>query len=123
LCLPALCGAAAHREVHPALVRGHTVGVDHVHAVLPGAAARGYAHAHLLSTRLGPRGQTVAQVTVLLASLALLMVLGRVWDAPIIPGAGGQPGSAGDLVASIGVLLAARVRLPFCWRPVSRAPA
>src|SRR5437899_1196844 len=31
----------------------------------------GYAHAHLVSTRLGPRGQTVAQVTVLLASLAL----------------------------------------------------
>src|SRR6266516_1591812 len=39
--LPALCGAAAHREVHPALVRGHTVGMDHLHAVLPGAAARG----------------------------------------------------------------------------------
>ncbi len=73
----------------------------------------GYAHAHLLSTRLGPRGQTVAQVTVLLASLALLMVLGRVWDAPITPGAGWKPGSADDPVAFIVVLLAVSVGLPF----------
>src|SRR5438034_1371714 len=73
----------------------------------------GYAHAHLVSTRLGPRGQTVAQLTVLLASLALLVVLGRVWDAPIIPGAGWKPGSADDPVAFIVVLLAVRVGLPF----------
>src|SRR5206468_5115143 len=37
----------------------------------------GYAHAHMVSTRLAPRAQSAAQVTVLLASLALLGVLGR----------------------------------------------
>src|SRR3989441_5990468 len=73
----------------------------------------GYAHAHLLSTRLGPRGQTVAQVTVVLASLALLMVLGRVWDAPIAPGAEWKPGSTDDPVTSIVALLAVSVGLPF----------
>src|SRR5437773_464330 len=41
------------------------------------------------------------------------MVLGRVWDAPIIPGAGWKPGSADDPVAFIVVLLAVSVGLPF----------
>ena len=41
LVVPALPGAAADRAADPAVVRRQRRGVDHLHAVLPGAAARG----------------------------------------------------------------------------------
>src|SRR3990172_13141358 len=46
----------------------------------------GYAYAHLISSRLSPGGQKWVHLLLLLASVLLLISLGRIWETPITPG-------------------------------------
>lgn len=64
----------------------------------------GYAYAHLLTTRLRPRAQTVVHLVLLLAALALL---------PIIPSDAWKPAPGSEPVGSILLLLTVCVGLPY----------
>ena len=64
----------------------------------------GYAYAHLLVLRLKPAAQVIVHVTLLVAALAVL---------PITPGEGWKPVTSDRPTASILVLLAACVGLPY----------
>lgn len=64
----------------------------------------GYAYAHLVASRLGPRGQGLLHLVLLVVALAVL---------PIIPDDAWQPDGGGDPTMRIVLLLAATVGAPY----------
>src|ERR1700756_2278966 len=45
----------------------------------------GYAHVHLLETRLAPRTQAISQMVLIAGCVTLMGVLAIVWKSPILP--------------------------------------
>ncbi|MFZ0646348.1 MAG: hypothetical protein WBY66_06715 [Candidatus Acidiferrales bacterium] len=73
----------------------------------------GYLYAHLLSTKLSARTQTVVHIAVLALS-ALLLALGALaWKSPLLPGPSWRPNSSDFPIAQILRLLLVAVGLPF----------
>lgn len=73
----------------------------------------GYLYAHLLSTKLTARTQTVVHVAVLALS-ALLLALGALdWNSPLLPGLSWRPTSSEFPITQILRLLLVAVGLPF----------
>ncbi|MFZ3333499.1 MAG: hypothetical protein WA197_22865 [Candidatus Acidiferrales bacterium] len=73
----------------------------------------GYLYAHLLSTRLSARTQTVVHIAVLALS-ALLLALGALnWNSPLLPGPSWRPNSSDFPITQILRLLFVAVGLPF----------
>ncbi len=73
----------------------------------------GYAYAHLISSRLSLGAQKRLHVLLLMASILLLIVLGRLWETPITPGAGWTPQGGDEPVRHIVLLLLVSVGLPY----------
>ena len=67
----------------------------------------GYAYAHLMTRRLQLGAQKWLHLLVLLASVLLLVYLGRIWDTPITPGANWKPRNPSEPVVQILAILAA----------------
>ena len=73
--VPAVPGAAADRAPDPALVRRQRGGVDHLHAVLPDAAARRATPTRTPPTRSSaPRTQAILHIALLAAAAATLPI-------------------------------------------------
>jgi spermidine synthase len=73
----------------------------------------GYAYAHLVISKLTPRGQTIVHSALLVLTLAVMGVLTAVWGVPIIPGANWKPSDPGMPVLRILELLTVVVGLPY----------
>jgi hypothetical protein len=73
----------------------------------------GYAYAHLLVSRWAPQTQALVHMALLVGSVGLLLVLGKRWGTPILPGAAWKPMDAEAPVRHIVVLLAVAVGLPY----------
>jgi spermidine synthase len=73
----------------------------------------GYLYAHLLSTKLRARTQTVVHIAVLALSALLLALGALVWKAPLLPGPSWRPSSSDFPIAQILRLLLVGVGLPF----------
>ena len=73
----------------------------------------GYAYAHLMTRRLQLGAQKWLHLLVLLASVLLLVYLGRIWDTPITPGANWKPRNPSEPVVQILAILAAGLGLPY----------
>ena len=73
----------------------------------------GYAYAHALTSRFSPRAQSAWHVTLLLACLLLLVVLGWVWRSPITPDASWRPQGSDHPIWRLLGLLTISVGLPF----------
>jgi spermidine synthase len=73
----------------------------------------GYLYAHLLSTKLSARTQTVVHITVLGLSASLLTLGALVWKTPLLPGPSWRPNSSDFPVTQILRLLLVAVGLPY----------
>jgi spermidine synthase len=73
----------------------------------------GYLYAHLLSTKLNARSQTVVHLTVLGASVALVALGALFWKTPLLPGPSWRPNSSDFPVTHILRLLLVAVGLPY----------
>jgi hypothetical protein len=73
----------------------------------------GYVYAHLVSTRMSPQRQKWTHLLLLLASVVLLVSLGRTWATPITPGVSWRPLSSDEPVRRLLTLLAVSVGLPY----------
>ncbi len=73
----------------------------------------GYAYAYWLIGRRSARQQWLWHRTLLLASLALLLVLGAVWPPPVTPSAAWKPSSVAWPVLRIFLILLVAVGLPY----------
>ena len=73
----------------------------------------GYLYAHLLSTKLSGRTQTIVHITVLGLSVSLLVIGALFWKTPLLPGPSWRPTSSDFPVSNILRLLLVAVGLPF----------
>jgi hypothetical protein len=73
----------------------------------------GYAYAHMLAGRLHPSGQRLLHLSLLLAAVVLLGVVGLRWGVPLLPGTTWKPGPDARPIAHIVLLLTAAVGLPY----------
>ena len=73
----------------------------------------GYAYAHLIGSRLTPGAQKWLHLVLLLASVLLLVYLGRIWDTPITPGADWKPHDSSEPVGRIMAVLGVSLGLPY----------
>lgn len=71
----------------------------------------GYLYSHLLSTKLKPRMQATVHLTILAATLVLLIVGAILWKAPILPGANWRPSSPENPIPNVLAVLAVAVGL------------
>jgi hypothetical protein len=72
----------------------------------------GYAWAHALARRLGPRAQALAQAGLTLLALLALGLQAALWDAPLVPTTDWMPPDSGWPAARILALLGLMVGLP-----------
>src|SRR5580704_8184976 len=73
----------------------------------------GYLYAHLLSTKLSARTQTVVHITVLGLSASLVALGALFWKTPLLPGPSWRPNSSDFPVTHILRLLLVAVGLPY----------
>lgn len=73
----------------------------------------GYAYAHIVATRTGPRVQAVLQVLLMAAAIGGLGLMAARWGAPLIPGSAWKPQGSDWPVLRILCLLSVAVGVPY----------
>src|SRR5689334_4306179 len=71
----------------------------------------GYLYSHLLSTKLKPRMQATVHLTILAATLILLIAGAILWKAPILPGPNWRPSSPENPIPNVLAVLTVAVGL------------
>ncbi len=73
----------------------------------------GYAYAHFLISRVGPRAQVAAHIGLLAVSILVLVVMTWAWGTPITPSMSWKPPDSTTPIARILLLLTVAVGLPY----------